>query len=336
MERTKQRTKIKESTGERIFTGVIYAILILFCAIIVFPLLHIVSGSFSDPMALLRGEVSFWPKGFTFSMYEKVFKDASIWQGYGNTIVYTVLGTCISVVLTAFAAYPLSRKDFYGRNLFMGVFVFTMFFTGGMIPTFLIVQRLHLLNTMWALILPTAVSTYNLIIMRTFFESTIPFELVESASLDGCNDLVIFFRIVLPLSGPILAVMVLFYGVAQWNSWFPALLYISDRGLYPLQMVLREVLIQSDISNMAGSSGDVEIIGDGLKYATMVVATLPIMCLYPFLQKYFVKGVMIGAVKGYARRRFFEKPGAQAPERRARRSSGRWARRVFAIWEGTE
>ena len=266
MERTKQRTKIKESTGERIFTGVIYAILILFCAIIVFPLLHIVSGSFSDPMALLRGEVSFWPKGFTFSMYEKVFKDASIWQGYGNTIVYTVLGTCISVVLTAFAAYPLSRKDFYGRNLFMGVFVFTMFFTGGMIPTFL--------------------------------ESTIPFELVESASLDGCNDLVIFFRIVLPLSGPILAVMVLFYGVAQWNSWFPALLYISDRGLYPLQMVLREVLIQSDISNMAGSSGDVEIIGDGLKYATMVVATLPIMCLYPFLQKYFVKGVMIGAVKG--------------------------------------
>lgn len=135
MERTKQRTKIKESTGERIFTGVIYAILILFCAIIVFPLLHIVSGSFSDPMALLRGEVSFWPKGFTFSMYEKVFKDASIWQGYGNTIVYTVLGTCISVVLTAFAAYPLSRKDFYGRNLFMGVFVFTMFFTGGMIPT---------------------------------------------------------------------------------------------------------------------------------------------------------------------------------------------------------
>ena len=307
MERTKQRTKIKESTGERIFTGVIYAILILFCAIIVFPLLHIVSGSFSDPMALLRGEVSFWPKGFTFSMYEKVFKDASIWQGYGNTIVYTVLGTCISVVLTAFAAYPLSRKDFYGRNLFMIHQVHMSqvpglikdgIITGGMIPTFLIVQRLHLLNTMWALILPTAVSTYNLIIMRTFFESTIPFELVESASLDGCNDLVIFFRIVLPLSGPILAVMVLFYGVAQWNSWFPALLYISDRGLYPLQMVLREVLIQSDISNMAGSSGDVEIIGDGLKYATMVVATLPIMCLYPFLQKYFVKGVMIGAVKG--------------------------------------
>ena len=214
------------------------------------------------------------------------------------SILYTVLGTCISVALTACAAYPLSRKDFYGRNLFMGLFVFTMFFTGGMIPTFLIVQRLNLLNTIWAMVLPTAVSTYNLIIMRTFFESTIPFELVESASLDGCNDIVIFFRIVLPLSGPILAVMVLFYGVGLWNSWFPALLYLKDRAMYPLQMVLREVLIQSDISNMAGSSGDVEIIGDGLKYATMVVATLPIMCLYPFLQKYFVKGVMIGAVKG--------------------------------------
>lgn len=298
MEHTKKSTKIREATGERVFTWVVNGILILFCAIIVLPLLHIISGSFSDPMSLLRGEVGFFPKGFTLSMYERVFKDSSIWQGYGNTILYTVLGTCISVTLTAFAAYPLSRKDFYGRNLFMGLFVFTMFFTGGMIPTYLIVQRLKLLNTIWAMVLPTAVSTYNMIIMRTFFDSTIPYELVESASLDGCNDLVIFFRIVLPLSGPILAVMVLFYGVGLWNSWFPALLYLKDRAMYPLQMVLREVLIQSDISNMAGSSGDVEIIGDGLKYATMVVATLPIMCLYPFLQKYFVKGVMIGAVKG--------------------------------------
>lgn len=290
--------KIKETRGERIFTWTIYGILFLFCALIIFPLLHIISGSFSDPMSLLRGEVSFWPKGFTLTMYEKVFKDSSIWRGYRNTIFYTVMGTAISVAITTCAAYSLSRKDFYGKNIFMGMFVFTMFFNGGMIPTFLIVQRLNLLNTFWALILPTAVSTYNLIIMRTFFQSTIPFELVESASLDGCTDLGIFFRIVLPLSGPIIAVMVLFYGVGQWNAWFPALLYLRDRALYPLQMVLREVLIESDISNMAGSSGDVEIIGDGLKYATMVVATVPIMCLYPFLQKYFVKGVMIGAVKG--------------------------------------
>lgn len=292
------RTKIKETPGERVFSWVVVALLVVFCLLIIFPLLHIVSGSFSNPMALLRGEVSFFPKGFTLSMYEKVFKDDNIWLGYRNTLLYTVLGTAISVILTMCAAYPLSRKDFYGRNVITSIFVFTMFFTGGMIPTFLIVQRLHLLDTIWAMVLPTAVSTYNMIIMRTFFEQTIPFELVESASLDGCNDLGIFFRIVLPLSGPIIAVMVLFYGVSQWNSWFPALLYLHDRGLYPLQMILREVLIQSDISNMAGGMGDVEIIGDGLKYATMVVASLPVMCLYPFLQKYFVKGVMIGAVKG--------------------------------------
>jgi putative aldouronate transport system permease protein len=160
------------------------------------------------------------------------------------------------------------------------------------------VKNLKLLNTMWALVLPSAVSTYNLIIMRTFFQTSIPDEVIESAAIDGCNDLGVFFRIVIPLAAPIFAVMVLFYGVSQWNSWFPALLYIGDRSKYPLQMILREILIQSEVSELAGSVGDVEVLGEGLKYATMVVATLPIMCLYPFLQKYFVKGVMIGAVKG--------------------------------------
>ena len=270
---TKKKNKIQESFGERMYSFVVYALLTVLCLLIVIPLLHIISGSFSDPMSLLRGEVGLLPKGLTTSMYEKVFKDSEIWQGYWNTIVYTVVGTLISVALTACGAYPLSRKDFFGRNVFMGLFVFTMFFTGGMIPTYLLVKGLGMLDTMWALVLPSAVSTYNLIIMRTFFQTSIPGELAESASLDGCNDLGIFFRIVIPLSAPIFAVMVLFYGVAQWNSWFPALLYISDRTLYPLQMVLREVLIQSDISNMAGSTGDVEVIGDGLKYATMVVAT---------------------------------------------------------------
>lgn len=298
MVRLRRQNKIKESFGERMYTFVVYALLACFCLLILIPLLHIIAGSFSDPMALLKGEVTLLPKGFTLDMYKKVFRDDEIWQGYWNTIVYTVVGTTISVVLTACGAYPLSRKDFYGKNVFMGLFAFTMFFTGGMIPTYLLVKQLKMLNTIWAMVLPSAVSTYNLIIMRTFFQTTIPGELVESASLDGCNDLGVFFRIVIPLSAPIFAVMILFYGVAQWNSWFPALLYISDRSMYPLQMVLREVLIQSDISNMAGGAGDVEIIGDGLKYATMVVATLPIMCLYPFLQKYFVKGVMIGAVKG--------------------------------------
>ena len=215
-----------------------------------------------------------------------------------NTVIYTVVGTIISVALTSCAAYPLSRKDFCGRNTFMGIFAFTMFFSGGMIPTYLIIKSLKLLDTIWAIVLPCAVSTYNVIIMRTFFSTNIPDEMVESASIDGYNDILIFAKIVLPLSKPIIAVMLLFYGVAQWNSWFPALLYLKNRELYPLQLILREILIQSDVGKMAGGSADVQIIGDGLKYATMVVATLPIICLYPFLQKYFVKGVMIGAIKG--------------------------------------
>lgn len=292
------KKKIRESFGERLYTAVVYTLLGGFCLLILIPLMHIISGSFSDPMTLLKGEVGLLPEGFNLSMYKLVFRDDEIWQSYRNTIVYTVVGTSISVTLTACGAYPLSRKDFYGKNLFMGMFAFTMYFTGGMIPTYLLVKNLGMLDSMWALVLPSAVSTYNLIIMRTFFQTSIPDELVESAAIDGCNDLGVFFRIVIPLSAPIFAVMVLFYGVSQWNSWFPALLYISDRDLYPLQMILREVLIQGEMSEMTGAIGDAEVIGDGLKYATMVVATLPIMCLYPFLQKYFVKGVMIGAVKG--------------------------------------
>ncbi len=294
----RRKNKIKESFNERLFTVVVYSLLTGFGLLILIPLMHIISGSFSNPMALLKGEVGLLPEGFNLSMYKLVFRDDEIWQSYRNTIVYTVVGTSISVTLTACGAYPLSRKDFYGKNFFMGLFAFTMYFTGGMIPTYLLVKNLGMLNTMWALVLPSAVSTYNLIIMRTFFQTSIPDELVESAAIDGCNDLGVFFRIVIPLAAPIFAVMVLFYGVSQWNSWFPALLYISDRDLYPLQMILREVLIQGEMSEMTGAIGDAEVIGDGLKYATMVVATFPIMCLYPFLQKYFVKGVMIGAVKG--------------------------------------
>lgn len=294
----KQTNKPRESKGDRIFGFVVTALLILFSSIIIFPLLHIVAGSFSDPMALLRGEVSIFPVGFTTEMYEKVFKNESLWEGFRNTVFYTVLGTTISIILTACAAYPLSRSDFYGKNVFTMLFIFTMFFTGGMIPTYLVVKELNMLNSVWAMVLPSAVSTYNLIIMRTFFQNTIPTELTDAASIDGCNDLGIFFRIVLPLSAPIIAVMVLFYGVAQWNSWFLALLYLGERDMYPLQMVLRDILIESDMSNISGSASDVEIIGDGLKYATMVISTLPIICLYPFIQKYFVKGVMIGAVKG--------------------------------------
>ena len=290
--------KHNESFGERLYSTIVVTLLLLFGLMIIIPLANVISGSFSDPMALLRGEVYLLPKGFTTSMYKKVFVNPDIWPAYWNTIKYTVISVIISVSLSAFAAYPLSRKDFYGKNVFMGFFAFTMFFSGGMIPTFLTVRGLGLLNSMWSLILPSAISTYNLIIMRSFYQSTIPDDLVESAQIDGCNDLGIFFKMVLPLSKPILAVMVLFYGVWQWNSWFPSLLYISERSKYPLQMILREILIQGETSSMSGGATDQEIIGDGLKYATMVIATLPIMCLYPFLQKYFVTGTMVGAVKG--------------------------------------
>lgn len=287
-----------KTVGDKVFDAIVILVLLLVTVVILLPFLHIISGSFSNPMSLLKGEVVFLPKNFTLDMYEKVFKSQDIWTGYLNTIIYTVLGTFISVFLSCCAAYPLSRKDFFGKNVFMGIFAFTMFFSGGMIPTYLIVKDLNMLNTVWAIVLPSAISTYNMIIMRTFFSTTIPDEMVESASMDGYNDLQIFAKIVLPLSMPIIAVMVLFYGVGHWNSWFSALLYLRDRSYYPLQMVLREILIRSDVANMVSGTADAEVIGDGLKYATMVVATIPIMCLYPFLQKYFVQGVMIGAIKG--------------------------------------
>lgn len=290
---------VKQSIGEKIFEITIMILLLLICAAVLYPVILVVSGSFSDPVAVMANEVVLWPVRFTLKVYKMVFKNAEIWTGYRNTIIYTVVGTIVSVFMTMLGAYPLSRRDFYGKNIFMGIFTFTMFFGGGMIPTYLLVKRLNLLNSMWSLILPGAVSTWNMIIMRTFFQNSIPMELQEAAFIDGANDISVFWRIIIPLSTPIIAVMVLFYGVGYWNSWFSALLYISDRSKYPLQIILREILIQSTTENMSGGAiTDQEMIGEGIKYATMVVATVPIMCLYPFLQRYFVKGVMIGAIKG--------------------------------------
>lgn len=293
--------KTRKTTGENVFSAVVFVVLLLFCIIVAIPLLHIVAASFSDPYDLLIGNVFIIPVQPTLLMYERVFANNEIWTSYGNTIVYTVLGTVISLFLTASAAYPLSRPDMYGKKLFNFFFLLTMFFQGGMIPSYLLVTRvLNIDNTIWAIVLTSAVSTYNMIVMRTFFAQTLPNELVESAQIDGYNDIQIFFKIALPLSSSILAVMALFYGVSHWNSWFNALLYMRDRAKYPLQLILREILVQNDTSNMAGNvaAGDQEMIGAGIRYATMVVSTLPIMLLYPFLQKYFVKGVMIGAVKG--------------------------------------
>lgn len=241
-----------------------------------------------------------YPKGLTLEGYDRIFGNDQIWTGYRNTIVYTIIGTVISVMMTLTAAYALARKGLFGRNTIMFVIVFTMFFSGGLIPTYLLVKSLGMVNTMWALVLPGAVSVYQLIITRTFLQSTIPDELYEAAAIDGCNNTRFFFMMVLPLSQAIIAVLVLFNAVFQWNSYFPALIYLRDADLQPLQLVLRDILIQSETSDMSGGQGamDDQKIAEAIKYGVVIVASAPMLMLYPFLQKYFVKGVMIGSIKG--------------------------------------
>ena len=248
----------------------------------------------------MNGEIWLLPKGLTLEPYRLVFENESIWRGYYNTIIYTAIGTLINIIMTVLAAYPLSRKDLPGYQFIMIIIVFTMFFNGGLIPLYLLVRDLGMANTMWALIIPSAISTYNLIIMRTFFHSTIPNAIQESAFMDGCSNTRLLLNIVLPLSKPILAVMVLFYAVAHWNAYFAALIYLRDRELYPLQLILREILIQNQTNEITIEAGIAEklLIGESMKYAVIIVSSIPVLVLYPFIQKYFVKGVMIGSIKG--------------------------------------
>jgi putative aldouronate transport system permease protein len=244
----------------------------------------------------------FWPEGFTLKAYERVFQNVDIMRGYGNTILYTLIGTAINLVMTILAAYPLSRKDLAGRNALMMLFVFTMYFSGGLIPSYLIIKSLGMVNTFWALIIPNAVGVWNIIIMRTFFQHTLPHELHEAAVIDGCSNFQLLMKIVLPLSMPVIAVMVLFYSVGHWNSYFSALIYLSDRDKYPLQLILREILVQNQTQEMMQMSEESAtqqaLMAASIKYAVVIVANLPVLLLYPFLQKYFVKGMMIGAIKG--------------------------------------
>lgn len=267
--------------------------------LVLYPLTYILSASFSDPYALLEGKVWLLPLNTTFEGYIWVFRDNMIWIGYRNTIFYTILGTSINLTLTLTAAFALSRKELYGRNIFMFIITFTMFLNGGMIPLYLMIKQLGMLNTMWALMIPSAVSVMNVIIARTFFVSTIPEEMYEASMLDGCNITKFFFHIALPLSKPVIAVLALYYGVAHWNRYFDALIYISDKQLYPLQLVLRAILLQAKFQgDEIVSIQDQQLIGETLKYSLIIVASLPMLMLYPMLQKYFVKGVMIGAIKG--------------------------------------
>lgn len=249
----------------------------------------------------MKGNIKFWPKGINFESYKTILSDPLITRAYTNTIIYTVSGTLVNLFCTTLCAYPLSRRNLYGRSFFMGLITLTMFFSGGLIPTYLVIQKLGFINTIWAIILPGAISTYNMIIMRTFFQG-IPDSLYESAYLDGANDIRVLFSIVLPLSVPIMATMVIFYSVGHWNSYFDALIYLNDRNKFPMQVILRNMVNSSEyIMSMQQSSTSSEVgisVEMTIKYSIIVVTILPILFVYPFAQKYFIKGVMIGSLKG--------------------------------------
>ncbi len=293
--------KIKQNANDfifDIFLNIMGAMIIL---VVLYPLIFVLSASFSDPDMVLHGKVVLFPKGFTLEPYKMVFDNDKIWNGYLNTLFYTVAGTFINIVLTVAAAYPLSRKDMPGRRILTIVIIFTMYFNGGLIPTYLLVRDLGMNNTIWAILIPGAISTYNLIVARTFFESSIPHEIYESAMLDGCSNIRMLTSIVLPLSSAILAVLVLYYGVAHWNSYFPALVYLRDEKLFPLQIILRDILLLGQTEQMGTNDvgmGEKIKMAEGIKYSVIVISSVPVLLLYPFAQKYFVKGVMIGAVKG--------------------------------------
>lgn len=294
--------KYKGSLGSRIFDVVNVVGLALIMVVTLYPVIYVVLASVSDSNRLLAYTgLLVKPLGFNTAAYAAVIKNPNILSGYMVTIFVVVVGTILNILATSVSAFVLTRKRFPFRIPFTLMAVFTMYFSGGMIPRYLFINdTLGLGNTVWALILPGMISTYNMIIMKNNFES-IPDSLEESARMDGANDIVILFKIVLPLSKAILAVMVLMYGVSHWNAWFDAMLFIRKRDLYPLQIILREILIANSTDSMmagSGMSSDVEAIGESIKYATIVVATAPILCVYPFIQKYFTKGVMLGAVKG--------------------------------------
>jgi len=291
---------MRQSNGEKFFQGFNIAFLILLSIVTVYPIIYVLFSSLSDAVYVSQNRgLMLYPSGFNFNAYKLVFLNPSIGTAYFNTIFYVVVGTTVNIFLTSLAAYGLSRRNVMWKNPIMFMIVFTLFFEGGLIPLFLLVGNLGLLDTRWALIIPTAISAFNLVIMRTAFQA-VPYELEESARLDGANDYKILWKVVFPLSLPVVAVMVLFYSVYHWNSWFPAMIYLQTRDLYPLQLILREILIANNTQSMTTGVAalDQMPIGETVKYATIIIATVPILCLYPFLQKYFIKGVMIGAIKG--------------------------------------
>ncbi len=291
---------IKKSISGRIFDLFNSVFLILLIIICIYPMYYVAMASFSDGSELLmHSGLIFRPRGFSLAGYEFVFKNPMLMRGYLNTFFIVIFGLLDNLLLTSFGAYALSRPSLRFKKPLMLLIVFTMYFSGGLIPYFFAVKDLGLIDSLWALILPSSISTFNLIIMKTSFEA-IPPSLEESAKLDGANDFTVLFRIIIPLSKATIAVMILYYGVSHWNSWFNAMLFLQDRKLRPLQLILREILIQGEMDDMIGGSNaaDIAQLSETVRYATIMAATVPILCLYPLLQKYFVKGVMVGAIKG--------------------------------------
>ncbi|MDF2923585.1 MAG: binding-protein-dependent transport system inner rane component [Paenibacillaceae bacterium] len=289
----------RSSLGEKIFDLVNILFMLLLMAATLYPFLYVVFSSFSAPEELVshRG-LLLKPAGFSLASYRMVFSNPMIAIGYYNTVIYVVAGTGLNLLLTSLAAYALSRRNVRFTGPIMLGIVFTMFFTGGLIPTYLLIGNLHLFDSRWVMILPSAINTWNLLVMRTSFQG-VPAELEESARIDGAQDFTILFRVFIPVCLPIMAVMTLFYGVQHWNSYLDALIYIRDRALYPLQLVMQEILIANSTESMTTAVSDYDkgLVQETIKYATIVVATVPILLLYPFLQRYFVKGVMLGAIK---------------------------------------
>lgn len=295
-------TAVQESKGDRVFILFVYLFLTLVLLVVALPLIYILSSSVSSPQSVISGKVWLFPVDFTLAGYKAVFHNPQIGTGYLNSLFYTVVGTLVNVLLTIMLAYPLAKKTLYGRNIIMVMLVITMMFEGGLIPYYLLVKELHLLDTRWAMILPGALAVFQVIIARTFFQTTIPDELSEAAELDGCSDFRFILSMVLPLSKPIIAVMTLMYAVGHWNAYFDALIFLRDPGLFPLQIILRNVLIlntvdasmMANVDQMQAQQG----LKDLVKYALIVVASAPVLIIYPFVQKHFVKGVMIGSLKG--------------------------------------
>ena len=302
MELTTTKRKVKISTGDQMFYLISGLILTAIFLLILYPCIFVVSASFSSGTAVQSGKVILWPVDISFVGYDTVFHNVNIWKGFINSLFYTFAGTIINVTLTMLAAYPLSRKDLVGRDKLMLFFTFTMFFNGGIITHYILVSKLGLIDTRWSMLLPGAMSIHNMIIARTFLQNSIPNELLEAAELDGCTDIQYLFQVVLPLSKAVLAVLVLFYGVAHWNTYFNAMIYLRNRELFPLTLFLKEILISGQIDPSTVSDPElaekVSQLAGVIKYSLIVVSMVPVMIVYPFVQKYFVKGVTIGAVKG--------------------------------------